>query len=111
MSAPTIPRRRANGNFSVLAKRGKLRLRGAGDTFIEVINIPYKRIRNLREDNDLSQQQVASYLHISQRTYSYYENGEHNMPLSILVGLADFYNTSTDYLLERTNDPAPRRKR
>ena len=45
------------------------------------------------------------------RDSSYYENGEHNMTLSILVGLADFYNTSTDYLLERTNDPAPPRKR
>ena len=67
----------------------------------------YERIRSLREDNDLSQQQLADYLNISQRTYSYYESGEHNMPLTILVQLADYYRTSTDYLLGRTNDPAP----
>ena len=67
----------------------------------------YERIRNLREDNDLSQRQIADYLNISQRTYSYYESGEHNMPLPILVQLADYYRTSIDYLLGRTNDPAP----
>ena len=49
----------------------------------------YENIRNLREDNDLSQQQIADYLNISQRTYSYYESGEHNMPLTVLVQLAD----------------------
>ena len=62
----------------------------------------YERIRNLREDNDLSQQQLADYLNISQRTYSYYESGEHNMPQ-----LADYYHTSIDYLLDRTDNPAP----
>ena len=67
----------------------------------------YENIRNLREDNDLSQQQIADYLNISQRTYSYYESGEHNMPLPILVQLADYYHTSTDYLLGRTDNPAP----
>lgn len=67
----------------------------------------YERIRNLREDNDLSQQQLAGYLNISQRTYSYYESGEHNMPLAVLVQLADYYHTSTDYLLDRTDNPAP----
>lgn len=67
----------------------------------------YERIRYLREDHDLSQQQLADYLNISQRTYSYYESGQHNMPLAILVKLADYYHTSVDYLLGRTNNPAP----
>ena len=67
----------------------------------------YERIRNLREDNDLSQQHIADYLTISQRTYRSYESGEPTMPLPILVQLADYYRTSIDYLLGRTNDPAP----
>ena len=67
----------------------------------------YENIRNLREDNDLSQQQLADYLNVSQRTYRYYESGEHNMPLTVLVQLADYYHTSTDYLLGRTDNPAP----
>ena len=60
----------------------------------------YTRIRNLREDKDLSQSALASMLNISQRAYSHYENGER----SILCQLADIYNTSTDYILNRTNN-------
>ena len=63
----------------------------------------YERIRNLREDNDLNQSQVAEMLHCSQRTYSYYETGGHDIPTAVLIALADFYNVSTDYLLGRTN--------
>lgn len=65
----------------------------------------YVRIRNLREDNDWSQNYVASLLNISQRCYSHYENGERGLPVDILVKLADIYRTSTDYLLNRTDDP------
>ena len=63
----------------------------------------YERIRNLREDNDLTQTAMAEILHISQRTYSYYETGGHDIPTNILVALADYYNVSVDYLLERTD--------
>lgn len=63
----------------------------------------YRRIRDLREDKNLSQTQVAEILHCSQRIYSNYERGEVDIPTSILIKLADFHQTSTDYLLERTN--------
>ena len=60
-----------------------------------------ERIRNLREDNDLSQTELARILHISQRAYSHYENGEREIPLSILIALADYYKVSLDYLVGR----------
>jgi transcriptional regulator with XRE-family HTH domain len=63
----------------------------------------YKRIRDLREDRDLTQTQVAEYLNCSQRIYSNYERGEVDIPTGILIRLADFHNTSIDYLLSRTN--------
>ncbi len=62
-----------------------------------------ERIKNLREDSDLSQKDIAVKLNISQRAYSHYENGSRNMPLNILVQLAEVYNCSVDYLLGRTN--------
>lgn len=71
----------------------------------------YKRIRDLREDKNLSQTQVAEMLHCSQRIYSNYERGEVDIPTAILIKLADFHQTSTDYLLERTNIPKPYPKR
>lgn len=64
----------------------------------------FRRIRDLREDNDLTQTDLAKELHCSQRTYSYYESGEHNLPIEILIKIADFYHVSVDYLLERTNN-------
>ena len=69
----------------------------------------YERIRNLREDTDLKQTTIAKYLNVSQRAYSRYENGERGIPLETLVKLADYYNTSTDYLLNRTDvfEPYP----
>lgn len=63
----------------------------------------YPRIRSLREDKDLTQSQIAAYLNCSQRIYSNYERGEVDIPTSILIKLADFHQTSTDYLLNRTN--------
>ena len=67
----------------------------------------YERIRNLREDSDLSQKQIADYLGCSQVAYSYYEIGKRSLPLDLLCKLADFYNCSTDYLLGRTDEKAP----
>ena len=64
----------------------------------------YERIRNLREDSDLSQKQIADYLGCSQVAYSYYEIGKRSLPLDLLCKLADFYNCSTDYLLGRTDE-------
>lgn len=66
----------------------------------------YVRIRNLREDMDLTQTDMAKMLFISQRTYSYYESGGHDIPTEILVRLADFYDVSVDYLLGRTDEKA-----
>ena len=71
----------------------------------------YKRIRNLREDKDLNQTQVANMLGMSQTGYSKYETGENDIPSRILIRLADFYDTSIDYLLERTDDKKPPAKR
>lgn len=67
----------------------------------------YKRIRDLREDKDLTQTQVAKMLSMSQTGYSKYETGENDVPTSILIKLANFYGTSVDYLLGRTDDPLP----
>lgn len=65
------------------------------------------RIKDLREDHDLTQQQVASYLHIRQNTYSQYETGQRQIPLNALIALALLYETSTDYLLGVTNCKTP----
>ncbi len=62
------------------------------------------RIRDLREDSDLTQKEVAEYLHIRQNTYSQYENGKRQMSIDVLIALAKFYHTSTDYLLGLTDD-------
>lgn len=63
----------------------------------------YNRIRNLREDADLTQKQIAQMLNCSQVAYSYYELGKRDIPTEVLIKLADYYNTSTDYLLGRTD--------
>ncbi len=65
------------------------------------------RIRDLREDKDLTQKQIAEYLHIKQNTYSQYENGQRQIPINFLIALAKYYNTSTDYILGLTNNPNP----
>ena len=65
------------------------------------------RLRDLREDNDYTQAYVASVLKIKQNTYSQYETGQRMLPIDALLKLADLYNTTTDYILERTNNPKP----
>lgn len=65
----------------------------------------YKRIRDLREDKDLTQTQMGEILHCSQRVYSNYERGDIDVPTPILIKLADFHHVSVDYLLNRTNNP------
>lgn len=70
----------------------------------------YQRIKDLREDSDLSQAQVASHLHCSQQAYSNYELGQRDIPSAVLVQLAVFHHTSVDYLLGLTDvrEPYPR---
>ena len=63
----------------------------------------FRRIRDLREDNDLTQTKVAKMLGMSQTGYSKYETGENDLPTAVLIKLAEFYNTSIDYLLEQTD--------
>ncbi len=67
----------------------------------------YKRIRDLREDNDLSQKQLAQILSMSQTGYSKYETGENDIPTQILIKLALYYNTSVDYILGLTDIKEP----
>ena len=71
-----------------------------------VINM-YLRLRDIREDKDLTQKELSQAINITQRSYSYYERGEHIIPPGILCRLADYYKTSVDYLLGRTNNPTP----
>ena len=65
----------------------------------------YRRIRDLREDRDLTQTQVAKMLGMPQTGYSKYETGENDIPTDVLIKLADFYGTSIDYLLDQTKNP------
>ena len=70
------------------------------------------RLKDIREDSDITQQQLADYLHIRQNTLSQYENGQRSLPIDALEKLADYFNTSTDYILGRTDEhrPYPKRK-
>ncbi len=70
----------------------------------------YPRLRELREDHDLSQATIAKMLFTSQQQYSKYETGYREIPTTLLITLADFYNTSVDYILGRTNNPNPIKK-
>ena len=72
-----------------------------------IIMEQYRRIRDLREDRDMTQAQVGAALHISQRTYAYYESGQRMIPTSVLSALADLYHVSVDYLLGRTDCREP----
>lgn len=67
----------------------------------------YKRIRDLREDHDLTQTAIAKYLGMSQTGYSKYETGENDIPTNVLIKLSKYYGTSVDYLLGITNQKAP----
>lgn len=69
-----------------------------------------KRLYDLRIDNDYRQQDVAEYLKISKQAYGMYENGKREIPISALCKLADFYNTSVDYILCRTDEQKPYKK-
>lgn len=73
-------------------------------TVLKVITILYKRIRELREDHDLTQAKMAEVLHCSQQVYSNYELGQRDVPTDILRRLSLFYHVSTDYILELTDD-------
>ena len=70
----------------------------------------YKRIRDLREDKDLSQKEIAKILNMSQTGYSKYEVGTNDIPTKILIQLAKFYNTSVDYILGLTDEIKPYKK-
>ncbi len=70
----------------------------------------YQRLRDLREDRDLVQKEVADVLGIDQRVYSTYETGKREIPSRFVVALAKYYGTSTDYILGLTNNPAPYKK-
>lgn len=63
----------------------------------------YKRLRDLREDRELTQKELATILGMSQTGYSKYETGENDIPTSVLIKLANFYNTSIDYILGETD--------
>ena len=65
------------------------------------------RIKDLREDSDITQQEIANFLHIKQNTYSQYENGHRQLPIDFLIALAKYYNTSTDYILGLTDERKP----
>ena len=69
--------------------------------------LKYQRIRDLREDHNLSQKDVAEYLNIKQNTYSRYETNDRSIPLEIISKLADYYDTSVDYIIKRTNVKTP----
>lgn len=67
----------------------------------------YRRIRDLREDNDLNQEDLAKLLHCTQACYSNYENGKRDIPTEVLDRLANFYDVSVDYIMGRTNIKTP----
>lgn len=83
-----------------------------GDFIMRIEPLRYERIRNMRIDRDLTQQEIAQVLHIKQNTYSQYETGTLNYPLEVVAALAQFYGTSVDYLLGLTDErrPYPRRR-
>ncbi len=72
-----------------------------------VILLKYRRIQDLREDHEWTQEKVGRMIQVSQRTYAYYESGEHTIPPETLSALANIYGVSVDYLLERTNIQTP----
>lgn len=67
----------------------------------------FQRIQDLRIDSDLSQKKIGEILHISQRSYSHYETGSRNIPIEMLFRLADYYDTTIDYLVGRTDNKEP----
>ena len=72
-----------------------------------MINIKFQNLKSLREDNDIRQKDIAKYLHVSQNTYSQYENDQRQLPIPCLIALAKLYKTSTDYILGLTDNKKP----
>lgn len=68
----------------------------------------YRRLRDLREDNDRTQTDVAKLLGMKQPQYSRYESGQRDVPTEVLISLSEYYNTSVDYILGVTDDPSRR---
>ena len=73
--------------------------------------VMFEHMRGLREDKDLSQKDIANYLQVHQTTYSDYELGNVNIPVCLLIKLAEFYNTSVDYLIDITDEKQPYKQR
>ena len=71
----------------------------------------FERIRNLREDKDITQKEMAEYLNIHQTTYSEYELGKSNFSIYALIKIADLFDTSIDYLVERTDEQKPYKRK
>jgi transcriptional regulator with XRE-family HTH domain len=71
----------------------------------------FQRLKDLRTDKELSQVEIGKILNIQQNVYSRYELGIRTIPVDLLIILADFYDTSVDFILGRTNDPAPPKKK
>lgn len=69
------------------------------------VNVMFRRIRDLREDHDLTQKEMANILNCSQQVYSNYELGQRDIPTDILIKLSNYYNVSIDYILETSNNP------
>ena len=68
------------------------------------MQMKFRRIKDLRDDADLTQTELSKHLNLSKRSYSHYENGTRSFPLDVMISIADFYDVSIDYLLERTNN-------
>ena len=75
------------------------------------MKLEFPRIRDLREDSEKSQREIAELLHLQLTVYRRYELGEREAPAWVLAQLADYYNVSTDYLFGRTNDPRPPKRK
>ena len=71
----------------------------------EVIIVQFKNLRAIREDKDIKQKEIAKYLNVSQNTYSQYETGIISLTSEVLIKLANYYDVSIDYLLDRTDNP------
>jgi len=80
---------------------------GIYNLILEVIDMKYRRIKDLREDNDITQKEIAGYLSVSRSAYQNYESDMRKIPVDILSKIADYYNTSVDYLINRTDEPKP----
>ena len=78
---------------------------------IGVVKMQFKRIRDLREDRDYTQVQLAEYLHVKQSTYSDYESGKINIPIEALLRLAEFYEVSIDYIVGVTDSKEPYKRK